>query len=257
MNLLTIQGVRGYIDSKGIAQLNLEDVCRGLGFIQTASSGNQVVRWERVNKYLSDFGFVPTSGDGFIPENIFYRLAMKAKNEIAEKFQIIVADEILPSIRKHGAYMTPETLEKALLSPDFLIQLGQQLKTEQTARFEAEAQSQRLALQIEADKPKVHFAESVEISKDSILVADLAKLMRQKGVEIGEHRLYRWMREEGYLIKSGSEYNRPTQRSMELGLFEVKTGHRGSSDGTIKLTYTSKVTGKGQIYFINKFLPAA
>ncbi|MNC54269.1 Phage antirepressor protein KilAC domain protein [compost metagenome] len=146
--------------------------------------------------------------------------------------------------------MTPDTLEKALLNPDFLIQLGNQLKIEQTARIAAEAK-------IEQDRPKVHFAESVEISKDSILVADLAKLLRQKGVEIGEHRLYKWLREEGYLIKSGTEYNRPTQRSMEMGLFEIKTGHRGSSDGTIKLTYTTKVTGKGQIYFINKFLTAA
>lgn len=146
--------------------------------------------------------------------------------------------------------MTPSTIEKVLTDPDFIIQMANQMKTEQE-------KNRLLQQKIEADKPKVHFAESVEISKDSILVADLAKLLRQKGVEIGEHRLYKWLREEGYLIKSGTEYNRPTQRSMELGLFEVKTGHRGSSDGTIKLTYTSKVTGKGQIYFINKFLKAA
>ncbi|WP_331281357.1 phage antirepressor KilAC domain-containing protein [Paenibacillus sp. FSL R5-0345] len=107
---------------------------------------------------------------------------------------------------------------------------------------------------IEQDKPKVHFAESVEISKDSILIADLAKLLRQKGVDIGEHRLYRFMREEGYLIKSGSEYNKPTQRSMDLGIFEIKTGYRSGTGGVTKLTHTSKVTGKGQIYFINKFL---
>jgi anti-repressor protein len=192
-----------------------------------------------------------------VNESGLYSLILGSRKPEAKQFKRWITHEVIPTIRKHGAYMTPETLEKALLSPDFLIQLGQQLKTEQTARFEAEAHNQRLALQIEMDKPKVHFAESVEISRDSILVADLAKLLRQKNVEIGEHRLFKWMREEGYLIKSGSEYNRPTQRSMELGLFEVKTGHRGSSDGTIKLTYTSKVTGKGQIYFINKFLKAA
>lgn len=168
----------------------------------------------------------------------------------AKQFKRWITHEVIPSIRQHGAYMTPSTIEKVLTDPDFIIKMANQMKTEQE-------KNRLLQQKIEADKPKVNFAESVEISRDSILVADLAKLLRQKGVEIGEHRLYKWMREEGYLIKSGSEYNRPTQRSMELGLFEVKTGHRGSSDGTIKLTYTSKVTGKGQIYFINKFLKAA
>lgn len=118
-NLITVSGVTGYIDENGTAWLNLDNVARGLGFTQTAASGNEVVRWERVNKYLSDFGFIPTSGDAlqkvatpkYIPENIFYRLAMKAKNETAEAFQGKVADEILPQIRKTGSYtakpMTP------------------------------------------------------------------------------------------------------------------------------------------------------
>jgi anti-repressor protein len=179
-----------------------------------------------------------------------YTLILGSRKPEAKQFKRWITHEVIPSIRQHGAYMTPSTIEKVLTDPDFIIQMANQMKTEQE-------KNRLLQQKIEADKPKVHFAESVEISKDSILVADLAKLLRQKGVEIGEHRLYKWMREEGYLIKSGSEYNRPTQRSMELGLFEVKTGHRGSSDGTIKLTYTSKVTGKGQIYFINKFLKAA
>jgi anti-repressor protein len=186
----------------------------------------------------------------FVNEPGLYSLILGSRKPEAKQFKRWITHEVIPSIRQHGAYMTPSTIEKVLTDPDFIIQMANQMKTEQE-------KNRVLQQKIEADKPKVHFAESVEISKDSILVADLAKLMRQKGVEIGEHRLYRWMREEGYLIKSGSEYNRPTQRSMELGLFEVKTGHRGSSDGTIKLTYTSKVTGKGQIYFINKFLPAA
>ncbi|WP_405113714.1 phage antirepressor [Paenibacillus sp. FSL K6-1217] len=185
-----------------------------------------------------------------VNESGLYSLILGSRKPEAKQFKRWITHEVIPSIRQHGAYMTPSTIEKVLTDPDFIIQMANQMKTEQE-------KNRVLQQKIEADKPKVHFAESVEISKDSILVADLAKLMRQKGVEIGEHRLYRWLREEGYLIKSGSEYNRPTQRSMELGLFEVKTGHRGSSDGTIKLTYTSKVTGKGQIYFINKFLPAA
>lgn len=107
--IITIQNVHAYIDEQGTAWLNAEDVARGLGFTQTAASGNEVVRWERINKYLNEFGFIPTSGDDvkagdFIPENMFYRLAMKAKNEAAEKFQAIVADEILPTLRKTGTY---------------------------------------------------------------------------------------------------------------------------------------------------------
>jgi anti-repressor protein len=194
----------------------------------------------------------------FINESGLYSLifgAAKQGNNLeikekAKQYKRWVTSEVLPSIRKHGAYMTPQTIEQAITSPDFLIQLANKIKDEQE-------RNKLLELKIELDKPKVHFAESVEISKDSILVADLAKLLRQKGIEIGEIRLYKWLRDEGYLIKSGTEYNKPTQRSMEMGLFEIKTGYRSGSDGTAKLTYTSKVTGKGQIYFINKFLKAA
>lgn len=111
-NIITLSGVSGYLDENGTAFLKLEDVARGLGFTRIAASGNAVVRWERVNSYLEDLGVsqlvgkdgVPTSGHDFIPENIFYRLAMKAKNETAERFQALVADEILPTIRKTGSY---------------------------------------------------------------------------------------------------------------------------------------------------------
>ncbi|MEK4882613.1 MULTISPECIES: phage antirepressor KilAC domain-containing protein [Paenibacillus] len=176
-----------------------------------------------------------------------YSLIIGSRKPEAKQFKRWITHEVIPSIRKHGAYMTPQTIEQAITSPDFLIQLANKIKDEQT-------KNKLLEEKIEQDKPKVHFAESVEISKDSILIADLAKLLKQKGVDIGEHRLYRFMREEGYLIKSGSEYNKPTQRSMDLGIFEIKTGYRSGSGGVTKLTYTSKVTGKGQIYFINKFL---
>jgi phage antirepressor YoqD-like protein len=172
---------------------------------------------------------------------------MKARNEVAERFQAIVADEILPSIRKHGAYMTPETIERTLTDPDFIIGLAQKLK-------DANADNKRLQTKIDEDKPLVLFAESLQVSQDSILVADLAKLLKQNGVDIGEKRLFSWLRENGYLIKSGSEYNMPTQRSMDLKIMEIKMGHRSSSDGTVKITRTPKITGKGQVYFINKFI---
>lgn len=115
--------------------------------------------------------------------------------------------------------------------------------------------SEKLAIEakLEADRPKVLFADSVSESKDSILVYDMAKILRQDGVMIGGNRFFEWLREKGYLIKSGSDYNMPTQRSMDLGIFEVKMGTRNGSDGTIRTTRTPKITGKGQIYFVNKF----
>lgn len=183
----------------------------------------------------------------FIDEGNLYRLIVKSRLPEAEKFERYVFEEILPTIRKHGAYMTPEVIEKTLSDPDFIINLATRLK-------EANEEKARLQAQIEADKPKVLFAESLQISKDSILVADLAKLLRQNGIQVGEMRLFRWLRENGYLIKSGSEYNMPTQRSMELGIMEIKVGYRAGADGTTKITRTPKITGKGQIYFINKFL---
>jgi|SRR5665647_2675269 len=134
--IITTQNVRAFVDENGTAQINLEDAARGLGFTET---NGEFIRWQRVWKYLKDSGF-STSGERpeFIPENIFYLMSMKANNETAKKFQAQVANEILPSIRKHGAYMTSDTLEKALTSPDFLIQLATKLKEEQTKRIEAE-----------------------------------------------------------------------------------------------------------------------
>lgn len=246
-DIMNINGIECF-EKNGVAYLKLETVARGLGFTQTAKSGNEVVRWERVHKYLEELS-VPTCGDdGFIPENIFYRLAMKAKNEAAEHFQAKIADEVIPSIRKHGAYMTPETLEKVLLSPDTLMQLAQNLKDEQEKRKALEAQ-------IESQKPAVLFTGAVETSKTSILIGELAKMLKQNGINIGQNRLFAWMREKGYLIKrKGTDYNMPTQRSMDMGLFEIKETTINNPDGSIKISKTPKVTGKGQVYFINLFL---
>lgn len=246
MKLISINGVRGYIDENSVVQLNLEDISRGLGFTTVATSGNEVVRWSRVNNYLTDMKFPHFVGKEFVPENIFYRLAMKAKNETAELFQAKVADEILPSIRKNGAYMTPETIERTLSDPDFIINLATRLKEETAEKL-------RLKEQIDNDRPKVVFAEALETSRDSVLVADLAKILKQNGIDTGEQRLFRWLRENGYLIKSGSERNMPTQRSMEQKLIEIKVGQRASITEGFKQTRTPKITGKGQIYFINKF----
>lgn len=245
--VITIGGVDCY-EKDGTAYLKLEAVARGLGFTDN-KDGIEYVRWARVDKYLKELNFA-TCGErpDFIPENIFYRLAMKAKNETAERFQALVADEIIPSIRKHGAYMTPQKIEEVLLNPDTIIKLATELKAEQEKRVALESK-------VEQDKPLVAFANSVSVAKTSILVGELAKLLKQNGVDMGQNRLFAWMRENGYLIsRKGTDYNMPTQRSMEMELFEIKLTTISHGDGHTSISKTPKVTGKGQIYFINLFL---
>lgn len=252
--ILSINNVHGYMDKEtGTAYLNSGDVARGFGFTKTETKNGvkyESVRWARVNEYLSSFGFRPNVGeDDFLPENMVYRLGFKASNEAAQKFQAVLADEVLPAIRKHGAYMTEEALEKAITEPDFLIKLATNLKEEKEKRLEAERQ-------IEADRPKVTFANAVNVSKDGMLLGMLAKLLHQNGVDIGQKRLFQWMRDKGYLMKNGTDKNMPTQKARELGLFKVKERAIDNPDGSVRLTRTTLVTGKGQEYFINKFLGA-
>ena len=153
--------------------------------------------------------------------------------------------------------MTEQTLERALTSPDFLIELATQLKTEQEQRRRLETTVAAQSKQMEQDKPKVLFADSVTASSSSILISELAKLIKQNGVDIGQRRLFEWMRANGYLIKrKGSEYNLPTQRSMEQGLMEIKETSVVHT-GYTTISKTPKVTGKGQVYFINLFLGQA
>lgn len=238
--IMIINGVSCY-EKDGIAYLNLEAVARGLGFTKKANSGNDVVNWTRVRGYLSDLGVVQkcTTGD-FIPENIFYRLAMKAKNETAEKFQALVADKIIPSIRKTGGYIAgQENLSDSELMAKALL----------VAQRTIEERNK----QIEIMKPKAIFADAVSGSDTSILIRDLAKLLKQNGVDIGEKRLYKKLRDDGYLIKIGESKNTPTQKAMEMKLFEIKESVI-IVDGKSRVVKTTKVTGKGQTYFINRFL---
>ncbi|WP_336162922.1 phage antirepressor KilAC domain-containing protein [Fusobacterium polymorphum] len=241
--IITIKNVRGYIDEKGTAWLNLEDVARGLGFTQIKNK-KEYIRWERVAQYLKEIAF-PTCGENdYIPENVFYKLCMKADNEVARKFQDRVCDEILPSIRKYGMYATDELLD----NPDLIIKMATRLKEEK-------AKNKELEDKMKEDKPKVLFAEAVSIAKNTILVREMAKLIKQNGIDMGEKRLFIWLRENGYLIKKiGTDYNMPTQRSMDLGLFEIKESPVLHSSGEIEISKTPKVTGKGQQYFLNIFL---
>ena len=184
----------------------------------------------------------------FIPEGDIYRLAAKSELPGAERFESWIFDEVLPSIRKHGAYLTPETLEAAILNPDTMIRLCTALKDEQDKRKALEEKQ-------EADRPKVLFADSVAASKTSILVGELAKLLKQNGVDIGQNRLFHWLRPNGSLIRrQGTDYNMPTQRAMEMGLFEIKETSITHADGHTSVNKTPKVTGKGQQYFVNAFL---
>ena len=184
---------------------------------------------------------------GAVNEYGLYTLVFKSRKPEAHQFKRWVTHEILPTVRKHGAYMTPETIEKTLTDPDFIIRLATELKKEKEARIKAEET-------IIQNRPKVLFADAVSDSNSSILVGDLAKILRGNGVNIGQRRLFAWMRENGFLMKGTESKNMPTQRAMEMGLFKVKEGTYINGDGVNVTTKTTKVTGKGQQYFINKFL---
>lgn len=178
-----------------------------------------------------------------INESGLYSLVLSSKLESSKRFKRWVTKDILPTIRKHGMYATEELLD----NPDLLIQVATQLKEEKQ-------RNKLLQEQNEAMKPKAIFAEAVASSSQSILIRELAKLIKQNGVDIGEKRLFAHLREGGYLIKQGTDKNLPTQKSMNLGLMEIKETVINNPDGTVRLSRTTKITGKGQTYFINKFL---
>lgn len=182
----------------------------------------------------------------FISESGVYALVFSSQLPKAKEFKHWVTSEVLPTIRKHGAYATPATIESIIADPDNGIKLLTALKEEQEKR-------KALQTQIAEQKPKVIFAEAVSASKTSILIGDLAKILKQNRIDIGQRRLFAWLRDNGYLIKGSSSKNMPTQRAMDMGLFVVKEGSYVNGEGVNVTTKTTKVTGKGQIYFINKF----
>lgn len=223
------------------------DVARALGYAKPQNAIAAHCKGALKRGILTNGGMQEMS---FIPEGDLYRLITHSKLPDAEKFERWVFDEILPSIRRNGMYATPEKLAEMLLNPDAMIQTLQALKAEQEKRRALEAQA-------EADKPKVLFSDAVSASSSSILVGDLAKLLRQNGVPIGQNRLFARLRSDGYLMRYGESRNLPTQRAMEQGLFEVKETTIANPDGSIRVTKTTKVTGKGQVYFVNRYLKEA
>ena len=194
------------------------------------------------------------SGQGrdtiIINESGLYSLILSSKLPKAKEFKHWVTSEVLPAIRQHGMYAT----EELLADPDLAIKAFTALKEERAKREALEATVKTQEQQIAQDKPKVVFADAVSTAKTSILIGDLAKLIKQNGIDIGQKRLFEWLRTNGYLIKNGSSKNMPLQRYMEQGLFEVKESVVANPDGSSRVTRTTKVTGKGQQYFINLFL---
>lgn len=181
----------------------------------------------------------------FLTEDGLYEVLMQSRKPIAKQFKKKVK-EILKDIRKHGMYATDELLN----NPDLLIKVATALKEEKERNKTLTTENRRM-------KPKEIFADAVTGSGHSILVGELAKILKQNGIDIGEKRLFEWMRNNGYLIKrKGTDYNMPTQKSMELELFEIKETVIVHSTGLTTVSKTTKVSGKGQQYFINKFLQA-
>ena len=183
-----------------------------------------------------------------VTESGLYSIILLSRKPEAKKFKRWVTHEVLPTIRKHGAYVTPAKLEELMNDPDSWIKVLTALKEERAAK-------ERLQLEATENKPKVIFADAVSVSEGAILIGELAKILKGNGIEIGQNRLFEKLRQDGYLIKrKGTDYNAPTQRAMDLGLFRVKETAITHSDGHVTISKTTKLTGKGQQYFINLFL---
>lgn len=187
----------------------------------------------------------------YVNEQNLYKVIMRSDKPQAEAFQDWVCGEVLPSIRKNGAYMTEQTIERALAEPDFLIQLATQLKEERNKRLLAEQKATEAHNIMIENQPKISFANAILSSKTSILIGELAKILTQNGYKIGERRLFQWMRNNHYLGSIGDRYNIPNQEYVEMGLFDIKQSVRTINDRVITIR-TTKITPKGQQYFINK-----
>lgn len=228
------------VNNNGEVWFVATDVAKTLEIKNTTQAMNRLDEDER-----SMFNIGRQGEANIISEAGLYSFIGTSRKSEAKKFMRWVNHEVLPSIRKNGAYLTDQkaydiTHDKDSLA-DLLLQAGEQLKQKD--------------LQIMEMKPKALFADSVATSHTTILVGDLAKILKQNGIEMGQKRLFNWLRDNKYLIsRKGADYNSPTQKSMELGLFEIKESTHINSDGVTVTTKTPKVTGKGQQYFINKFL---
>jgi anti-repressor protein len=223
-----------------------KDVCEVLSISKYRDAVSRLYEDESISVLVDTLG--GNQEMTAINEAGLYSLIMVSRKPEAKQFKRWITHEVIPSIRKHGIYATQRTLEEMLSNPDTMIKTLQALKDEREHR-------KLLQLEVDKNKPKVLFADAVSASHTTILIGELAKLIKQNGVDMGQNRMFEWLRNNEYLTKrKGTDYNMPTQKSMELGLFEVKETSISHSDGHITVSKTPKVTGKGQQYFINKFL---
>lgn len=221
-----------------------KDVATALGYKDTTNAIKQHCRWVVKHHLPHPQASDKTIEMSFIPEGDIYRLAAKSQIPGADEFERWIFDEVLVSVNHTGGYLgdTAGMSDMDILARAVLI--GQRQIEQKNA-------------QIAEMKPKALFADAVSASDSSILVGELAKMLKQNGKDIGQKRLFAWLRDNGYLCKSGTQKNIPTQRSMEMGLFEIKESTHLDSNGNNIITKTPKVTGKGQLYFVNKLLDIA
>lgn len=220
----------------------LKDVCGVLGLSNPSAVADRLDDDERAKFDLGRQG-----ESNIINESGLYNVIIRSDKPEAKKFKRWVTHEVLPTIRKTGGYVANE---ESFINT-YLPNADEQTKLMFKSQLEV---IRNLNNRIEEDKPKVLFANAVDTAKTAILIGDLAKLLKQNGVDIGQKRLFIWLRDKGYLIKNGNSKNMPTQKAMEMKLFEVKERIINNPDGSSRITRTTKVTGKGQIYFINKFM---
>lgn len=220
----------------------LKDVCEVLDLTNPSVVANRLDEDERTKFNLGRQGEATV-----INESGLYSVILRSDKPQARTFRRKVTSEVLPSIRKHGAYMTAETIEKTLSDPDFIIRLATTLKEEQ-------AKVKELIIDNEIMKPKALFADSVSASEDTVLIKELSVILKQNGIDIGQNRLFELLREEGYLIsRRGDSYNLPTQKSLDLEIMKIKKRAISTPSGT-RDTRTPVITGKGQVYFVNRYL---
>ena len=188
----------------------------------------------------------------YINEGNVYRLIMKSKLPSAQRFEKWVMEEVLPNIRKHGAYMNEDVINQTLENPDFLIELAMKLKEEKERKRLAEEKAKMLENTIAMDKPYTDFGKSLATCEDAITIGQFAKILSNNDIEVGRNRLFSWFRDNGYLIKVGKDKNMPKQIYVKQGLFKVAESIVKTVKGEL-LTATTLITGKGQMYFLELF----
>lgn len=245
----------GSIRTAGTAQEPIfcaADICRALGY----TNGPKAIK-DHCDEGDITKRYTPTSSGvqnmTFVTESGLYSLIFGSKLESAKQFKKWVTSDVLPSIRKHGMYATEATVESMLNDPENAILMLQAYQKERKERMAAQQQVEKLEAQAIEDKPKIIYADAVKGSTSSCLIGELAKMIAQNGYPIGEKRLFQWLRDHHYLCAYGERFNQPYQQYIEQGLFTMKQ-NVFSVDGEMRTRNTTKVTGKGQIYFINKFI---